>query len=77
MVQVCTTTPCMLCGSQSIIEALISELGIEAIGDTTEDKLFTLQEVECAAACVNAPMLLINYKYYVCNMGSHTLTNFL
>lgn len=67
----------MSCGSQSIIEALISELGIEAIGDTTEDKLFTLQEVECAAACVNAPMVLINYKYYVCNMRSHTLTNFL
>lgn len=63
-VQVCTTTPCMLCGSARIMEALRRELGIEA-GQTTPDGLVTLVEVECAGACVNAPVLAINEDYYV------------
>lgn len=62
--QVCTTTPCMLCGSEKIVDALKDELGIE-MGQTTKDKLFTLVEVECAGACVNAPVLAINDDYYV------------
>jgi len=47
-VQICTTTPCMLggCGSTAILQTLEKELGITA-GHTTDDKLFTLVEVEC------------------------------
>ena len=64
-VQVCTTTPCMLggCGSDKIMKAIESHLGIHS-GGTTEDKMFSLLEVECLGACVNAPMMQINDDYY-------------
>lgn len=62
--QVCTTTPCQLCGSTSILDAIKDELGIN-VGETTKDQKFTLVEVECAGACVNAPMLAVNDDYYV------------
>lgn len=61
--QVCTTTPCQLCGSDSIMKAVEEHLGIHP-GQTTKDGLFTLSEVECLGACVNAPMLAINDDYY-------------
>ncbi|KAI9820432.1 MAG: NADH:ubiquinone oxidoreductase 24 [Thelocarpon impressellum] len=63
--QLCTTTPCQLggCGSDVILEAIESNLGIHA-GQTTPDKLFTFTEVECLGACVNAPMIQINDDYY-------------
>ncbi|KAM6920248.1 NADH dehydrogenase [ubiquinone] flavoprotein 2, mitochondrial [Lycodopsis pacificus] len=62
-IQICTTTPCMLCNSDSILEAIQNKLGIK-VGETTPDKLFTLLEVECLGACVNAPMVQINDNYY-------------
>lgn len=61
--QVCTTTPCQLCGSDEIMEAITSHLGIQP-GQTTKDKLFTLQEVECLGACVNAPMMAIDDDFH-------------
>lgn len=65
-VQICTTTPCMLggCGSDSIVDAITSHLGV-GLGETTPDKKFTLLEVECLGACSNAPMVQINDKFYV------------
>lgn len=63
LIQVCTTTPCMLCDSDGILETISSELGIR-VGETTPDGLFTLNEVECLGACVNAPMVQINDNYY-------------
>lgn len=62
-VLVCTTTPCMLCGSTAIVDTIRSKLGIE-VGETTKDGLFSLGEVECLGACVNAPMITINDNYY-------------
>ena len=62
-IQVCTTTPCMLCDSDSIVEAIRQKLGIN-MGETTKDGLFTLTEVECLGACVNAPMVQINDNYF-------------
>ncbi|KAJ3380116.1 hypothetical protein HDU84_006171 [Entophlyctis sp. JEL0112] len=61
--QVCTTTPCQLCNANSILETVEKHLGIK-VGETTEDKLFTLVEVECAGACSNAPVLAVNDDYY-------------
>eukprot|EP00158_Paraphelidium_tribonemae_P007927 Partr_v1_DN28399_c0_g1_i2_m79615 putative NADH dehydrogenase (Ubiquinone) flavoprotein 2 len=61
--QVCTTTPCELCGSTQVVEALKKHLGVQ-VGETTSDQLFTLVEVECAGACVNAPVLAVNDDYY-------------
>ncbi|KAE8290680.1 NADH dehydrogenase [ubiquinone] flavoprotein 2, mitochondrial [Larimichthys crocea] len=62
-IQICTTTPCMLCNSDSILETIQKKLGIKG-GETTADKMFTLLEVECLGACVNAPMVQINDDYY-------------
>ncbi|KAJ2794987.1 NADH:ubiquinone oxidoreductase 24 [Coemansia guatemalensis] len=62
LLQVCTTTPCELCGSSKIVEAVEKHLGIK-VGETTPDKLFTLVEVECAGACVNAPVISVNDDY--------------
>ncbi|MGQ0526855.1 MAG: NADH-quinone oxidoreductase subunit NuoE [Alphaproteobacteria bacterium] len=63
LVQVCTTTPCWLCGSDKIVQACEKELGIH-MNETTADGKFTLVEVECLGACVNAPMMQINDDFY-------------
>lgn len=63
-VQVCTTTPCWLRGSDEILDKIKSELNLQ-VGETSSDGLFTLSEVECLGACVNAPMVQINDDYYV------------
>lgn len=60
--QVCGTTPCMVCGAEKIIKAIESHLDIKT-GETTKDKMFTLSEVECLGACVNAPMLQVNNEW--------------
>lgn len=62
-VQICTNLPCMLRGSETIVEVCKRVLGI-GIGETTEDGLFTLSQAECLGACVNAPMMQINDDYY-------------
>jgi NADH-quinone oxidoreductase subunit E len=62
-VQVCTTTPCWLRGSDEVVGACKRKLGVE-MGETTADGKFTLIEVECLGACVNAPMMQINGDYY-------------
>ena len=63
LVQICGTTPCWLCGSDEIIQTCTKHLGI-GMGETTPDGKFTLVEVECLGACVNAPMVQINDDYY-------------
>jgi len=62
-VQICTTTPCWLRGSDEILKAIKENLDI-GVGETCKDKMFTLSEVECLGACVNAPMVQINDDYY-------------
>lgn len=62
-IQVCRTTPCWLRGSDGITKTCRDKLGIE-VGETTPDGKFTLKEVECLGACVNAPMAQINDDYY-------------
>ena len=63
LVQLCRTTPCWLRGSDELREACAGHLGIE-FDETTSDGVFTLMEVECLGACVNAPMIQINDDYY-------------
>jgi len=63
LLQACTTTPCWLRGSDGVLEACERKLGI-GIGATTPDWLFTLVEVECLGACVNAPILQVNDDFY-------------
>jgi len=62
--QVCTTTPCWLRGSDEIVAACKHASGIKNFGETSADGLFTMTEVECLGACVNAPILQINDDYY-------------
>ncbi len=60
---VCTNISCMLCGSDTVAGHLQKKLGI-GFGETTVDGRFTLKEVECLGACVNAPVMQIGDRYY-------------
>jgi len=62
-IQVCRTTPCWLRGSNKLVKIAKEVTGCD-IGETSEDKIFTLVEVECLGACCNAPMVQINDNYY-------------
>jgi len=64
-IQLCGTTPCMICGSEDIKQTIEKHLGIKN-GQTTKDGMFTLLEVECLGACANAPMIQLNDDYYEC-----------
>lgn len=61
--QVCGTTPCMVRGSRDIMKAVEEFAGIKD-GETSEDNLFTVQEVECLGACCNAPMIQVNNEWF-------------
>ncbi len=69
--QICTTTPCWLRGSDEIVETCRNKLGI-GIGETTADGKFSLTEVECLGACVNAPVIQVNDDFYEDLDGSST-----
>lgn len=60
--EVCQTGPCMLRGSDDIINYIKSKLGI-SVGETTPDGLFTLKTVECLGACGYAPMMQLGKHY--------------
>ena len=63
LLQFCTTTPCWLRDSAKVVAAAQNHLGI-TFGETTEDGIFTMREVECLGACVNAPIVQINDDMY-------------
>jgi NADH-quinone oxidoreductase subunit E len=60
--EVCQTGPCMINGSDEIIEYIRSKLNI-GIGETSQDGLFTLKTVECLGACGYAPMMQLGKDY--------------
>jgi len=62
-IQICGTTPCWLRGAEDIKNACEKTLKIKC-NETTKDGLFTLSEVECLGACINAPVVQINDDYY-------------
>src|SRR6202046_4661262 len=62
--QVCTTTPCWLRGSDEVTAACRKATGIQGWGETSEDGMFTMTEVECLGACVNAPILQVDDDFY-------------
>lgn len=63
LLQMCTTTPCWLCGSGDVVKACEKNLGIHT-GESTKDGMFTMMEVECLGACANAPMIQVNDDFY-------------
>lgn len=64
-IQLCGTTPCMVCGSEEIKQAILENIGVGE-GEVTPDGMFSLLEVECLGACANAPMVQINDDFYEC-----------
>jgi len=63
VVNVCTNISCLLLGGEELLHHLEDRLGVKA-GSTTPDGTFTLEDVECIAACTEAPCLQVNYRYF-------------
>jgi NADH-quinone oxidoreductase subunit E len=61
-VNICTNISCQLLGAWELLEHAEERLGVRP-GGTTADGLFTLEDVECIAACTEAPALQVNYRY--------------
>jgi NADH-quinone oxidoreductase subunit E len=62
VVTVCTNISCLLVGGEELLHHLEHRLGVKA-GSTTPDGKFTLEDVECLAACTEAPCMQVNYRY--------------
>ena len=62
--QVCTTTPCWLRGSDEVVAACRKVTGIQGWKETSADGKFTMTAVECIGACVNAPVIQVNDDFY-------------
>ena len=61
-INVCTNISCQLLGAWELLEHAERSLGVKS-GSTTEDGMFTVEDVECIAACTEAPALQVNYRY--------------
>jgi NADH-quinone oxidoreductase subunit E len=61
-INVCTNISCQLVGAWELLEHAEERLGVKA-GSTTPDGVFTIEDVECIAACTEAPALQVNYRY--------------
>ncbi len=59
-IQVCTTTPCNICGAEGVVDAFLTATGCGELGATSPDGRFTVIEVECLGACGFATPVLIN-----------------
>lgn len=64
MVQVCTDLPCALRGAEDFYKRLCKRMDLGPKGGTTEDGLFTVEEVVCIAACDKAPCMQVNLEFY-------------
>ncbi len=64
-ISVCTNISCQLLGAWELLEHAEARLGVKA-GSTTDDGRFTLEDVECIAACTEAPAVQVNYRYRHC-----------
>jgi NADH-quinone oxidoreductase subunit E len=62
VVNVCTNISCQLLGGEELLHHAETTLGVKA-GNTTADGMFTVEDVECIAACTEAPCLQVNYRY--------------
>ena len=58
-IQVCTTSPCMACGAEGVVDAFLKHTGCQELGRTSSDGRFTVIEVECLGACgFNTPVMI-------------------
>jgi NADH-quinone oxidoreductase E subunit len=65
-IQVCTTSPCNICGAEDVAEALLRHTGCQELGLTSRDGKYTVIEVECLGACGFATPILINDDFIEC-----------
>ncbi len=63
VIDVCTNISCLLAGADELLAHCERSLGVRA-GGTTSDGMFTLEDVECIAACTVAPCIQVNYRYF-------------
>ena len=63
IIKMCMGTACHVRGGQMVLDEIRSYLGLDG-GDTTEDKLFSLEVVRCLGTCFLAPVMMIGNKYY-------------
>ncbi len=58
-IQVCTTSPCMACGAEGVVDAFLKHTGCQELGQTSADGKYTVIEVECLGACgFNTPVMI-------------------
>ena len=62
-VQVCTTSPCNVCGAEGVVDAFLEHTGCRELGVTSPDGRFTVIEVECLGACGFATPVMINERF--------------
>jgi NADH-quinone oxidoreductase E subunit len=62
-IQVCTTSPCNVCGAEGVAEAFLRHTGCGELGTTSDDGRFTVLEVECLGACGFATPVMINEDF--------------
>ncbi|HEX3865291.1 MAG TPA: NAD(P)H-dependent oxidoreductase subunit E [Gemmatimonadaceae bacterium] len=62
-IQVCTTSPCNVCGAEAVVESLLRATGCQELGQTSPDGRFTVIEVECLGACGFATPIMINEDF--------------
>ena len=62
-IQVCTTSPCGICGAEDVVKALLTHTGAVELGQTSPDGKFTVIEVECLGACGFATPIMINEEF--------------
>ena len=70
--QICTTTPCWLRGSDEVVAACRKATGIKGWEENSADGMFTMTEVECLGACSNAPMMQVNNEFHEDLDGART-----
>ena len=62
-IQVCTTSPCQVCGAEEVVEAFLRHTGCQELGVISPDEKFTVIEVECLGACGFATPVMVNEDF--------------
>jgi NADH-quinone oxidoreductase E subunit len=62
-IQVCTTSPCNVCGAEGVVEAFLKHTNCQELGQTSPDGKFTVIEVECLGACGFATPIMVNEEF--------------
>jgi NADH-quinone oxidoreductase E subunit len=63
VIQVCTTSPCNVCGAEDVVKAFLEQTGCGVLGRTSEDGRYTVVEVECLGACGFATPVMVNADF--------------